>query len=149
MTVRFLAELVFPGVPSAVPAARHCVSNVLRAAGHRDTTGVQLVVSELVANALMHSVSGLAGGLIIVDVRAIGDGIARIDVMDDGGLTVPRMRQPSDMDSSGRGFHIVEATALRWGIGDNALGGRAAWAEVLTTDDSTLDMSSAPACATV
>ncbi|TMR99779.1 ATP-binding protein [Nonomuraea basaltis] len=136
VTGRFLAELVFPGVPSSVPIARHCVKGVLRAAGHQNMTGVQLVVSELVANAVMHSASGLAGGLITVDIRAIGDGLARIDVMDDGGLTVPHVREPSEMDCSGRGLQIVEETALRWGIGDNALGGRVTWAEVLTTDDS-------------
>ncbi|TMR97997.1 ATP-binding protein [Nonomuraea basaltis] len=148
MSERFLAELVFPGVPSSVPVARHCVKCVLTTAGHRNVTGVQLVVSELVANAVMHSVSGLAGGLITLDVRAIGNDLARIDVMDDGGLTVPYVRQPSEMECSGRGLQIVEETALRWGIGDNALGGRVTWAEVLTTADPPISALDVPAYAT-
>ncbi|MFI7700345.1 ATP-binding protein [Nonomuraea sp. NPDC049480] len=143
---RFLAEFVFPGVPSSVPIARHCVKSVLTAAGHRNVTGVQLVVSELVANAAMHSTSGLAGGLITVDVRTIGNELARIDVMDDGGLTVPQAREPSEMDCSGRGLQIVEEMALRWGIGDNALGGQRVWAEVLTTDDAPLSAPDVRAC---
>ncbi|MFI6736313.1 ATP-binding protein [Nonomuraea sp. NPDC050451] len=146
VTGRFLAELVFPGVPNSVPAARHCVTCVLRAAGHRNMNAVQLVVSELVANAVVHSVSGLAGGLIIVDVRAIGDDLARIDVMDDGGLTVPHVCEPSEVDCSGRGLQIVKETALRWGVRDDALGGAAVWAEVLTTDGSPLGLSDAPVC---
>ncbi|TMR92042.1 ATP-binding protein [Nonomuraea basaltis] len=136
MSRRFLADLVFPGVASSVPVARHCIKAILAAAGHRNVTGVQLVVSELVANALTHSVSGLPGGLITVGVRAIGDDLARIDVMDDGGVTAPHVRESGELDCSGRGLQIVDDTALRWGIGDNAFRGRRVWAEVLTTDET-------------
>ncbi|MFI6733037.1 hypothetical protein ACIBI9_08900 [Nonomuraea sp. NPDC050451] len=52
-------------------------------------------MSELVANAVLHTVSGLAGGLITVAVREIGEATARIDVIDRGALTVPRMREPN------------------------------------------------------
>ncbi|SEU14060.1 ATP-binding protein [Nonomuraea wenchangensis] len=132
MTGQFLAELVLPGELGSVRVARHCVKIILTAAGHQDVTDVQLVVTELVANAVQHSISGLAGGLITLDVRSIGDQLARIDVMDDGGLTVPRIRRSHTLDCSGRGLHLVAETALRWGVGDNALGGRVIWAEVLT-----------------
>jgi anti-sigma regulatory factor (Ser/Thr protein kinase) len=132
----FLAELVLPGELASVRVARHCAKIALLAAGHQDVTDVQLVVSELVANAVQHSISGLAGGLITLDVRSIGDQLARVDVMDDGGLTAPRIRRSRTLDCSGRGLHLVAETALRWGVGDNALGGRVIWAEVLTTESA-------------
>ncbi|MEW9548149.1 ATP-binding protein [Nonomuraea sp. NPDC050783] len=140
----FLAELVLPGELGSVRVARHCVKTVLTAAGHRDVTGVQLVVGELVANAVLHSISGLAGGLITLDVRAVGDTLARLDVMDDGGLTVPHVRRPDALDCSGRGLHLVAETALRWGVGDNALGGRVTWAEVRTTEDEPVTVPKPP-----
>ncbi|MFG1704466.1 ATP-binding protein [Nonomuraea sp. M3C6] len=136
MSGRFLAELVFPGVPRSASTARSCVGRVLTEAGHRSVDAVLLVVSELVANAVVHTVSGLVGGLITVDVREIGDGMARIDVIDQGALTVPRVHESSDTDCAGRGLQIVEQTAVRWGVRDDALGGRAVWAEVLTTEDA-------------
>ncbi|MGP3920970.1 ATP-binding protein [Nonomuraea sp. 10N515B] len=135
MSGRFLAELVFPGVPSSVPAVRHCVKDVLVAAGHRDASGAQLLVSELVANAISHSASGLSGGLVTVDIWAIDDHVARIDVIDNGGPIISRMHEPDETDCSGRGLWIVDETALCWGIGDDAMGGRMIWAEVLTSDD--------------
>ncbi|MGP3910504.1 ATP-binding protein [Nonomuraea sp. 10N515B] len=146
MNRRFLAELVFPGMANSVPVARHCIKAILAAAGHRNVTGVQLVVSELLANALTHSVSGLPGGLITVGVRAIGDNLARIDVTDNGGVTAPHVRKPGELDCSGRGLRIVDDTALRWGTGDNSLGGRRVWAEVLTTDEPPVGTSDARAC---
>ncbi|QYC39906.1 hypothetical protein Nocox_11440 [Nonomuraea coxensis DSM 45129] len=136
MADRFLAELALPGELGSVRVARHCVKIVLTAAGHQDVADVQLVVTELVANAVQHSISGLAGGLITLDVRSIGDQLARIDVMDDGGLTVPHVRRSDILDCSGRGLHLVAETALRWGVGDNALGGRVIWAEVLTAESA-------------
>jgi anti-sigma regulatory factor (Ser/Thr protein kinase) len=130
----FLAELVFLGVARSVSVARHCVGSVLAAAGHRYVDGVLLVVSELVGNAVMHTESGLAGGLVTVDVQGIGRQLARIDVIDQGSNTAPQVREPRDTASSGRGLKIVEMTALRWGVRDDGLGGKAVWAEVLTTD---------------
>ncbi|GAA3259645.1 ATP-binding protein [Nonomuraea helvata] len=148
MNEEFLAELVFPGERRSVSAARHCVRGILKAAGHRCVDDALLIVSELVGNAILHTVSGLTGGLITVAVRQIGDAMARIDVIDQGGLTVPRMRQPSDTECSGRGLHIVGETAIRWGVHDDALGGRTVWAEVLITQDASAASMSASLCET-
>ncbi|TMR89973.1 hypothetical protein [Nonomuraea basaltis] len=38
---------------------------------------------------------------------------------------------------------IVEETAVRWGVRDDALGGRAVWAEVLTTEDALAEVANA------
>ncbi|MEV4106348.1 hypothetical protein [Nonomuraea sp. NPDC049695] len=71
-------------------------------------------------------------------VRQIGDTIARIDVIDQGALIAPRVRDPSDTECSGRGLQIVGEIAIRWGVHDDALGGRAVWAEVLTREDASV-----------
>ncbi|RVX45188.1 anti-sigma regulatory factor (Ser/Thr protein kinase) [Nonomuraea polychroma] len=140
MREEFLAELVFPGVSRSVSTARHCVGHVLTMAGHLDVSGAQLVVSELVGNAVVHTISGLPGGLVAVDITAIGDDLARIDVIDGGSATVPRMREPTETDPRGRGLRIVDEMAVRWGVRGDACGGTAVWAEVFT-------VQSAPACA--
>jgi anti-sigma regulatory factor (Ser/Thr protein kinase) len=132
----FLAELVFPGLARSVSVARHCVRSVLTAAGHQNVDDALLVVSELVGNAVVHTVSGLAGGLVTVDVREIGQNMTRIDVIDQGASTAPQVCESGDTASSGRGLRLVEETAVRWGVRDDSLGGRAVWAEVLTTVDA-------------
>jgi serine/threonine-protein kinase RsbW len=133
----FLAELVLPGVARSVPVARHSVERVLTAAGHQHVYGMLLVVSELVGNAVEHSYSRLPGGLVTIDIREVDDETARLDVIDNGGPDIPRMREPSETSCRGRGLQIVERTAVRWGVREDALGGNAVWAEVLTADEST------------
>ncbi len=135
MNENFLAELTLPGRRRSVSVARHCVGSILTAAGHRNVDGVQLVITELVGSAVLHTVSGLAGGLVTVMVSAIGDTTAHISVIDQGSPRKPEIREPSDLSCSGRGLRIVEQAAVRWGVHDDALGGRKVWAEVLTTED--------------
>jgi len=103
-------------------------------AGHRNLDNVLLAVSELVSNAVRHTVSGLAGGLITVDIRETGDAVARISVIDQGAMTSPRLCEFKETDCTGRGLHLVQEISARWGAEDDALGGRAVWAEVLTTE---------------
>ncbi|MFC5834049.1 ATP-binding protein [Nonomuraea insulae] len=133
---QFLAELVFPGVASSVTVARHCVGRVLKCAGHQDVDNVLIVVSELVGNAVLHTDSRLSGGLVTVDVSALDESTARITVIDQGSVTVPRLREFSDTACAGRGLSIVEQLSAFWGVREDALGGRAVWAEVHTTKDT-------------
>ncbi|WP_433515935.1 hypothetical protein ACQP2T_10330 [Nonomuraea sp. CA-143628] len=51
MSERFLGEFVLPGVAQSVAVARHCVGEMLAAAGHRDVENARLIVSELTTNA--------------------------------------------------------------------------------------------------
>lgn len=146
MSEFLLAELTFPGERLSVSLARHCVECVLVGAGHINVENAKLVVTELVANAVLHTVSGLAGGLVTVVVTAIGDGVAHISVIDQGSPRKPKMREPSGLGCSGRGLQIVEQTAVRWGVRDDALGGRAVWAEILTTEDAPVVFMDMPLC---
>lgn len=72
----FLGEMVMPGIARLVPLFRHFVGDALTASGHQSVEGAQLVVSELATNAVLHSRSSWPGGLVAVDLIAIGDDLA-------------------------------------------------------------------------
>ncbi|MEO3806662.1 ATP-binding protein [Nonomuraea sp. B1E8] len=141
----FLGEMVLPGMARSVPLLRRFVGDTLTVAQHQSVDGAQLVTSELVTNAVVHSRSGWPGGLVTTDVIAFGDGLARIEVTDEGGTTLPRPRDPDDGDCHGRGLRLVEQLAQQWGVRLDARGWKTVWADVLTTEDAPIvlaDMSS-------
>jgi anti-sigma regulatory factor (Ser/Thr protein kinase) len=129
---RFLGEVVLPGVAQSVAVARHCVGAMLAAAGRRDLENVQLITSELITNALIHTASGLHGGVVTVDVVAVDAEIVRVEVTDDGADTVPQARESGDDDCHGRGLWLVEQVSLKWGVRLLGAGQRAVWAETFT-----------------
>ncbi|MFC4007819.1 ATP-binding protein [Nonomuraea purpurea] len=146
MSERFLAEMVVPGVECSVPLLRRFVGQVLTAAGHRSVDDAQLVAGELAGNAVVHTRSARPGGLIVVGVAAIGDALARIEVIDEGALTVPRPRKAGVGDCHGRGLWLVEQVSARWGIGQEPFGGTVVWAEVFTAEDTPDGAFAVPAC---
>jgi anti-sigma regulatory factor (Ser/Thr protein kinase) len=87
---------------------------------------VELIVSELVTNAVVH-----ASGPIRADLR-IGAGNLRIEVHDGG----PAPVRTAHLDSGvhGRGWVITEALAATSGM-DTAPGHTVAWAELNTAPD--------------
>ncbi|WNB86931.1 response regulator [Cellulomonas sp. ATA003] len=83
----------------------------------------QLVVSELVTNAITHAdsacrlrLSRTTGGL-------------RVEVVD-GGTGTPDPQPPSATGLHGRGMHIVDALAVAWGTELLDTGGKVVWAEL-------------------
>ncbi|MEO3793814.1 ATP-binding protein [Nonomuraea sp. B10E15] len=134
MNDQVLVEMTFPGVARSVSLARRWVVDALAAAGHRETDGVRLVTSELVGNAVLHTGSGRAGGLVVVKVSEVSGTLARVEVIDQGSSTVPRPREPVDCDSHGRGLWLVQRTSIRWGVRPAALRWNLVWAEVATAE---------------
>ncbi|MFG1959615.1 ATP-binding protein [Nonomuraea sp. NPDC049028] len=132
MSERFLGEVVLPGVAHSVAVARRCVGEMLAAAGLRVVEDVRLIVSELITNALIHTASGLHGGVVTVEVVAVDAEIVRVEVTDDGADTIPRSRASGDDDCHGRGLWLVEQIALKWGVRLLGAGQRAVWAEMFT-----------------
>ncbi len=114
---------VYLPTPESVPAARHFVVDVLRAWGHADLVpDAALIVSELATNALHHAGSPFRA---VVDRRRGG---LRVGVED--ATETPLQRREITMDDvSGRGVHIVEALAERWGSSPRP-GGKVVWAEL-------------------
>ncbi|MEU8826390.1 SpoIIE family protein phosphatase [Streptomyces sp. NPDC048636] len=86
------------------------------------TTTAELLVSELVGNAIRH-------GKGPVELRLLrGEGL--ICEVSDGSLTTPRMRHASETDEGGRGLQLVSALSHRWGTRYTAAG-KCIWTEQL------------------
>ena len=113
---------------SAVDARRALVSE-LRALGV-DAVVVdesEIVISELVANAVRHA-KPLPDGTIGVNwsVRA---GVVEIEVTDGGGPTTPHPAPRSVWSAGGRGLRIVGSLAHEWGVRENN-SGSTVWASM-------------------
>jgi anti-sigma regulatory factor (Ser/Thr protein kinase) len=116
---------VFPGEPRQVGQARDYVARVLARCPARQT--LVTCVSELAANAVAHTASGM-GGVFTVEVLRPGVGRALVAVTDDGGRGEPAVQPASDLAEGGRGLALVAALSSRWGY--CAAGqGRTVWAE--------------------
>lgn len=99
--------------PRHVATARRVTSAVLDEAGvtDHDTIGtVQLVVSEIVTNAIVH---GNAGS---VSLRLTCDGTREVRIeVDDHSTGTPEVRDPGPDDEGGRGLRLVAYLAREWG----------------------------------
>ncbi|MFW5420198.1 ATP-binding protein [Nocardiopsis sp. CNT-189] len=108
-----------PGKPSQVAEARRWAAAVLvhrvhAAPGLVDTA--ELLVSEAVTNAIVHTATGRPGGSFTVVIRAYPAGV-RIEVHDAGGsTTAPRPLHAADDAEHGRGLALTAALAQEWGI---------------------------------
>jgi serine/threonine-protein kinase RsbW len=115
----------FRGMPASVPEARRFVAELLAGCPAREV--LMTCVSELCANAIVHTASG-NGGVFIVEVDLPRDGVARIAVTDEGGPSLPAAGRLDLMAEGGRGLAMVAACTSRWGYAD-AYPGRTVWAE--------------------
>ena len=126
---------VFPGVSVQVAEAREFVAFLLDECPARDA--LVSCVSELAANAVIHTASG-NGGFFTVEVSYPRSGLARVSVTDEGGPTEPAAGAPvtdgagdgkiADLPTCGLGLALVAGAASRWGYTD-AGSGRTVWAE--------------------
>lgn len=74
-----------------------------------------LLVSELVTNSVRHSASGRPDRTVTVTVLSSGE-LIRVQVTDVSGTTVPALRPRVSGMEGGRGLHLVDALAARWGF---------------------------------
>jgi serine/threonine-protein kinase RsbW len=123
-----------PGLPafaSTYPGTAEHISQV-RADLRRGLGGcpvaddVILCVSELAANAVLHSNSRRPGGTYTVRAEGRPGASIRIEVEDDGG---PWIRKPVPDSASGRGLDIIGVLAAEWGV-TSSPAGRAVWARI-------------------
>ena len=123
----------FPAAPVSAGRARAFVESVLADAGldHLAYTAT-LLVSELVANGILHS-----GTPLEVVVRC-GDERARIEVHD-GNPQLPVRKHYSNMSGTGRGLMLVERMADDWGA-DRTAGGKVVWFELDGASAPTFDL---------
>lgn len=123
-------------VASSVGIARWEARRQLGAWGMEDLFGVaELIVSELVTNAVMVTLGGsLAGGTpVIPEVRCTLSASAkrlRVEVWDCS-PDEPVRKIADVLDESGRGLELVDMLSEDWGWSLIPAGGKIVWAELL------------------
>ncbi|MEC3997855.1 ATP-binding protein [Actinacidiphila sp. DG2A-62] len=117
----------WPPTPLSVGRARRLLAVQLAAWDLRQVVDdAELVVSELVTNAIAHAHPPV-GRLIATRFERLADGV-RIEVHDAGG-SKPRPRRASTEEESGRGLELVDAlTGGAWGVSDRDGPGKLVWA---------------------
>jgi anti-sigma regulatory factor (Ser/Thr protein kinase) len=114
-------RLRLPPEPASAGHARRFVADVLSSCPI-DIELVSLLVSELVSNVVLHAHTPFE-----VEVRNRG-GHIRVSVAD-GSPVMPSVKQYAPDSVTGRGLTMIDLTAERWGIDENA-DGKAVWFEV-------------------
>lgn len=120
--------LRLPHSAAAVGTARRRVRRELVDAGLVPSVldDVEVVVSELLGNAVRHA-RAIAGGVLLLGWR-IEDGEVTVRVTDGGSGRTVEPREAGPMSDSGRGLHIIETLASSWGVVEHAGGLRTVWA---------------------
>lgn len=120
------AAIVLPGQRRSVTVGRHWVVNVAADAGITGMANqvVELLTSELLANAVLHGAPGEGIGLRVRwDEETI-----RVSVSDQEHAE-PVVLHPEPVALSGRGMAIVEAMSSRWGV-ETEPDGKSVWFEL-------------------
>lgn len=110
---------------ASVPQARHLTRACLADWGlHEHSTVAELLVSELVTNALRHSRGTIRFAL------SFQDGLLRCEVEDaDTDPSLPRACRARDDEERGRGLHLLELLSCCWGSA-RTTDGKAVWFEL-------------------
>ena len=113
----------FPATPEQAGEARRFLAAILDGYPADDAI---LCLSELVANATIHSRSRQPGGCLTVRVQRRDDHV-RVEVCDQGG---PWTETAHEDGQTGRGLLIVDRLASTWGRSGNAETGWITWFEL-------------------
>ncbi|MEU4533535.1 ATP-binding protein [Streptosporangium sp. NPDC023825] len=112
---------------ASVPQARHLTRACLADWGlHEEhSTVAELLVSELMTNALRHSRGTIRFAL------SFQDGLLRCEVEDaDPDSRLPRVCRARDDEERGRGLHLLELLSCCWGSA-RTTDGKAVWFELV------------------
>jgi anti-sigma regulatory factor (Ser/Thr protein kinase) len=117
-----------PPTAESASVARWLVTDLLKNLVDEDTRDTAaLLTTELVSNAIRHTRDEL-----VVSVRVAG-GRLRVGVADSSHRR-PQLVQVGRRDTSGRGLHLVDAMADRWGVDPDERGlGKTVWFELAAT----------------
>lgn len=119
--MRAIGEMRFPGCPEILSdvriyVVRWLVTELPEAVEDGELLdNVRLLTTELAANAIKHTISGRwSKGSFRVRMW-LGAGQVRVEVLDQGWWSGPRLRNDPD-ETSGRGLHILATVATSWGV---------------------------------
>ncbi|WP_328885070.1 ATP-binding SpoIIE family protein phosphatase [Streptomyces sp. NBC_00316] len=122
LDTRTVATWDLPAVPAAVSDARTHVAEKLTAWGLADATPTtELIVSELVTNAIRHAQPPIR-------LRLIHHAASLVCEVADSSSTSPHLRRARTFDENGRGLFIVAQLTERWGTRHDHHG-KTIWAE--------------------
>ncbi|WP_430382811.1 ATP-binding protein [Streptomyces sp. P10-4] len=109
-----------PGFPEEVSRARRWTRDILR--GSPLAEDAELIVSELSANAILHTASGREYGSFHLAV-AVSAQVVAVSVTDDGGTaTAPKVEHQDQDAEHGRGLGMVSTIAHRVVVHDSDQG---------------------------
>lgn len=117
--------------PGSVKAGRDFTRVTLLDWGMSARTDLaELVVSELVTNALRHGIPAARnlGGPQFVRLRLVAQAPFVMCMVTDPARTIPVLRETDPAAESGRGLTVVEACCVRWGWHLLDEGGKVVWA---------------------
>ncbi|MBE8471250.1 ATP-binding protein [Streptomyces justiciae] len=121
--------LTCPGFPEEVSRARRWTRDILR--GSPLAEDAELIVSELSANAILHTASGRDAGSFHLAV-AVSAQVVAVSVTDDGGTrSAPKVEHQDQEAEHGRGLGMVSVIAHRVVVHDSD-GGHTVTAELFT-----------------
>lgn len=115
------AELRLNPVPDSVPMARRFVA-ALDFTGQADKHRLTLLTAEIVTNAVLHARTALT-----LEAAESPRGV-RVSVTD-GASSPPVLKEYGTTSPTGRGLHILQAMADRWGF-DPSDSGKTVWFEL-------------------
>ena len=117
-------SFALPPAPTSPREARERAARELEGWGDPDARhAVLLLISELVTNAVVH-----ARSTVTVDVAVRDDGPVHVTVHDESSVRPTPRRHYADRPG-GRGLHLLESLAARWGVEDSRTG-KTVWFEV-------------------
>ncbi|MDR3032839.1 MAG: ATP-binding protein [Kitasatospora sp.] len=120
--------------PDAASRARSFTRHALACWGLAELAeDAQVIVSELLANAIRHGCPGQPGGHPRAEADAPGLWLLRqaeglMCVVTDPSNLAPALKQPGDTSECGRGLHVVHALSDHWGWTPLREHGKAVWA---------------------
>ena len=118
-----LTELIVGSAMDAVPEARRFAADALADVSSDAVDNVQLLVSELVTNALFHGRPPVILRVIRLDRQV------RLEV-EDTGHALPMQVLSSGESMTGRGLSLVSSLSTGWGVQATPAGGKVVWAEL-------------------
>ncbi|WP_250280874.1 MULTISPECIES: ATP-binding protein, partial [unclassified Frankia] len=124
LTAGQVASWDLPADPAVVAHARAHTTDQLTAWGLHDAIyTTELVVSELVTNAIRHATGP-------IHLRLIRDRGTLICEVSDTSSTAPHLRRARTLDENGRGLFLIAQLTHHWGTRYNRTG-KTIWAEQL------------------